>query len=538
MFRTRYDEEEKLWSGIDMPSVFNERVSLGHAILWTLQKNPAKIGQINSETKIQLTNADIRLKTIQAAQNLQKLGYGKGDVFAICARNNHYVAPIAFASLCLGCPLNTLDTSFGEPELTHMLSITRPKVVFCDADVSELIECVLEKIEIEAKIFTFIGGDGNSIPVEELFTETNDEDHFTVAEVDGENDVAFIICTSGSTGLPKGVCLSHAILLNQCSQFDNDHQDIVFTFSSLYWISGVIILISTTLNGSCRIITTEKFTPELMVAIIEEHQVTQFVSASHYLVLALGCEQFFRANWSSVRSILCGGSKLSTVVACQMLQHVKNGEIRSCYGMSEMGGVMSSGSVRELSDESNGNIIPGLQIKIIDDNGDRVGVNEVGEICTKYKYKFIGYYGNEEATRGATDSEGFLLTGDVGYFDESGNIYFVDRKKEMLKYCSSQISPIEIEQFLMKHDYIQVACVIGIPDPVAGDLPAAVIMLRENAEISTEVVEGMIADHFTDYKQLRGGVYFVDAIPLTPSGKVVRRVVKELAIELYNKRKY
>lgn len=202
MLRTRYDEENKLWSGIDLPSVFNEKVSLGYVILWSLEKNPAKIGQvnwfceffqkqnffhstffvfpkINDETNIQLTNEFIRWKTIQAAQNLQKLGFKKGDMFAICARNSHYVAPIAFASLCIGCPLNTLDTLFGEPELTHMLSITRPKVVFCDADVGELIGIVLEKLEIDAKIFTFSGQRGNSVPVEDLFTETNDEDNFT-----------------------------------------------------------------------------------------------------------------------------------------------------------------------------------------------------------------------------------------------------------------------------------------------------------------------------------------------------------------------
>lgn len=135
--------------------------------------------KINYETNVQLTNEVIRWKTIQASQNLQKLGYEKGDMFAICARNSHYVAPIAFASLCLGCPLNTLDTSFGEPELTHMLSITRPKVVFCDTDVSDLIENVLENLEIDAKIFTFSGQRGNSVPVEELFNETNDEENFT-----------------------------------------------------------------------------------------------------------------------------------------------------------------------------------------------------------------------------------------------------------------------------------------------------------------------------------------------------------------------
>lgn len=178
---------------------------------------------------------------------------------------------------------------------------------------------------------------------------------------------------------------------------------------------------------------------------------------------------------------------------------MKNGEICSCYGMSEMGGVISIGVVKQVSDESCGNLIPGMQIKIVDDNGDRLTANETGEICAKYsKYKFIGYHGNEEATKNSVDNEGFLITGDVGYFDEIGNIYFVDRKKEMIKYCGMQISPSEVEQFLLNHDSIKVACVVGLPDPIAGELPAALIILHENVEISAEEIENMVAGKFNE----------------------------------------
>lgn len=294
--------------------------------------------------------------------------------------------------------------------------------------------------------------------------------------------------------------------MNQASLFDITHEDTILTFSSLYWISGVIILISSTLNGGCRIVTTEKFTPESMLTIIEEHKVTFFVSASHYLVLSSRCEKFFQTNLSSIRKFLCAGSKLSTAVACNVLQYLKNGEICSCYGMSEIAGVISIGTVKQVSDESSGNITPGLQVKVVDDNGDRLGVNEMGEICVKYKYEFIGYYKNEEATKNSMDNEGFLLTGDVGYFDENGNLYVIDRKKEMLKYCSSQISPTEIEFFLLKHDCIKVACVVGIPDPIAGELPAALIILHENAEISAEEIEEIVAGNYSIKGLVTSGV--------------------------------
>lgn len=118
--------------------------------------------------------------TIRAALNLQSLGYEKGDIFGIIARNSHYVAPIAFASICIGCPINPLDPSFSRTELMHMLSITKPKAVFCDVDIHDLVRECLDGLQNDAKIFTFMGQTNDSIPVETLFEEltAEEEDKF------------------------------------------------------------------------------------------------------------------------------------------------------------------------------------------------------------------------------------------------------------------------------------------------------------------------------------------------------------------------
>lgn len=134
--------------------------------------------KINDETNIQLTNRFIRLKTIQAAQNLKKRGYEKGDVFTVIAKNSHYLAPIVFASVCLGCPINCLDVSFAAAEMVHMMSITQPSAVFCDADVYELVKNCLGELENGAKVYTFSGQTGDSIAVEELFVDTGNEENF------------------------------------------------------------------------------------------------------------------------------------------------------------------------------------------------------------------------------------------------------------------------------------------------------------------------------------------------------------------------
>lgn len=196
-------------------------------------------------------------------------------------------------------------------------------------------------------------------------------------------------------------------------------------------------------------------------------------------------------------------------------------------------------------------------MKIVDDDGNRCGVNVDGEICLKTTYKFIGYYNNREATEELFDKEGFLKTGDIGHFDEDGDLFIVDRKKDLLKYCNFQISPSEIDSYLIESPAIKSACVVGIPDPLVTDLPAAVVVRADGSNITEEEICNMVAgnanpstklmiahkssflfysvlDHFADYCKLRGGVYFVDSLPLTPSGKMLRRKAKEMAIEQYN----
>lgn len=233
------------------------------------------------------------------------------------------------------------------------------------------------------------------------------------------------------------------------------------------------------INGCCRLVTTESFSVEIMLEMIEEHKVTVFFSASHFLVLALKCEKFYSTDLSSLRVIISSGSKLSVETAKGISKMLENCKMLVGYGMTEMGGLISCKEVDGNYDGSLGQLINGMEIKIADENGVRLTINQTGEICAKSMFQFLEYYANEEVTRHSFDKEGFLLTGDVGYFNEANELFLVDRKKDMIKYCSSQISPTEIEGLLIRLPGIKAACVVGIPDPIVGDLPAAVIIRSE-----------------------------------------------------------
>lgn len=217
------------------------------------------------------------------------------------------------------------------------------------------------------------------------------------------------------------------------------------------------------------------------------------MSAAHALVLALNCQKFYETDLSHIRLIMCAGSKLASSVDMRISERLENGFLVQAYGMSELGGCATMGVPSKDEDESVGLLSFGIEAKIVDDDGNRLGVNETGELCLKTKFKFLGYFDNEEATHDTIDDEGFLMSGDIGYFDEAHKLYIVDRKKDMLKYCGSQLSPTELEQYIIQDPRVKAVSVVGVPHEL-GDLPAAVIVQNDNDNpISKEEVEQMVA---------------------------------------------
>lgn len=213
-------------------------------------------------------------------------------------------------------------------------------------------------------------------------------------------------------------------------------------------------------------------------------------------MLTLKSDRLPQADLSKVRAIIYSGSKLARSSALEIAKYLLNGKVVQIYGLSEMAGSVSVGLVTSENTENNsvGRLQSNIEAKIIDDDGNQLGENECGEICLKPAFAFLGYFSNEEATASSMDEDGFFKTGDSGYFDSTGELYLVDRIKDMMKYCASQISPSEIESLLIQHEDIKAVCVVGIPDSVAGDLPAAAIIRKDDeTTISQSEIEQMVA---------------------------------------------
>lgn len=272
--------------------------------------------------------------------------------------------------------------------------------------------------------------------------------------------------------------------------------DKFFCTSTLNWITGLLVLLIGTLNGATRIITTESFSPHMLLRVVENHKVTVMYCSPFYLVDVLKSQLLPKYNLSSVRHILISGWTMPLSIIEEFERFIPNGRINNGYGLTEAAAWVTIDHPKCNNSNSVGRILNGFKVKIIDDHGNRCGIDVRGEICIKDRFKFLGYYGNSSQTSGQPiDGEEFFLTGDIGHIDKDGRLYIAERKKDVICYLD-WVFPSVIEEVLLKSNDIEAACVVGVPyDPVI-EIPAAVIVRTRGSKISEhdvcKMVEGLL----------------------------------------------
>lgn len=308
-------------------------------------------------------------------------------------------------------------------------------------------------------------------------------------------------------------------------------------YSQLFWISGLLLLIVGTMVGATRLVTTADFSPDHQLRLIARHQVSFVFNAVYQMVALFKHRSIDAADLRCVRCYCVGGNKSPADVLAQMAAYFPNGELVNGIGMTEIGGLYAMAHLKQCPPASVGQLRHRVSVRVVDELGRPCGPNADGELCLRLGHMPLGYYGNAGETAQMFDADGFMFTGDVGHFDGNGNLYITGRKKELMKYCNYPITPAEIEAVLLRSPDIEAACAVGIPDAVAGELPAVAVVLRTGARLTEQHIGAMMADNLSDHYKLRGGVYFVDSLPLTASGKVMRRQTREQLIGLFHERR-
>ncbi|XP_053686050.1 probable 4-coumarate--CoA ligase 1 [Sabethes cyaneus] len=534
-----FDPETKVWSGLHQLPVYNPEASFGQILLAVLRQNPTKVTQIDGDTGREMTRGEMRIRAIRAAQNLTSLGYQQGDLVTVACANSENLAPLVIALLTIGTPFNTLAPNYGVEEMVHMLKITQPKLVFCDdTNYATVKKAVDLTVEPKPQIYVFESNSVDLNKAEDLFKETGTELMYLAPYLGNSREtLGIILCSSGTTGPVKGVSLSHAHLITIYGNAVNlANFGLVFNFSPLYWATGLFLLMHSLINGDPRLITRKPFSEDIFFDLLEKYPIRLIFTPPCYAQLALRHSRAETANWSNITIWALGGSLVSEILRGELDKKLPNGRSGNWLGNSEIGGICTD--IRKRKPYSVGQLMANISAKIVDENGNAVDNGKHGELLLKFHEKILGYYNNPEATAEAIDCEGWLRTGDIGYFDNEGFLFLTDRKKDMLKYMNYQVSPWDLEELIAKIEGVEQVCVIGLP--AAGldtELPTAVIQKAVGSSLTEEVVLKTVNDQVADYRKLRGGVFFVKDFPITPTGKVLKKEVQKNILSLLKSKK-
>ncbi|XP_050076673.1 uncharacterized protein LOC126563915 [Anopheles maculipalpis] len=533
-----YDPLTHIWTGLPTPPLYNINQSIGQLILTLLQRSdPMHVVQINADIDQgrAVTSREMYLRTVRIAEHLAQLGYGKDTpMAALASRNGEHVAPVMFACFALGIPINTLDVAFNVADFAHMLSVTRPTIVFCESNILDVVREAAGRASIDPEYVLFEDTVDGYRHVRDLLEPTGTEDSFEPSTLeDPATHLAVILCSSGTTGLSKGVSYSHAFCIaNLPSLWLMAPTDCLLAFSSLYWLSGFASLVIGTVAQATRVITREPFTSQLAIDIMEKHRVTIAFFPPYQSNLLVNEPQLAKANLSTLRLLLCGGARVSKQLYASLRSCLpSHTHIQIGYGMSESC-LISLTDGKSYRDDCVGTLYARAAARIVDDQtGQRnLPPGEPGEILLRVMVPFSGYYGNEAATNDMIGSDGWMRTGDIGYFDADGHLYVIDRKKDIIKYAGHQISPTELEALIKQLPGVLECCVVGLPGE-GTDLPAALIIRTPGMiedMVTADQVQQYVDEQVSNHKRLRGGVYFTEEMPLTPSGKIIRRKCLEL----------
>uniref|UniRef100_A0A182QAB0 AMP-dependent synthetase/ligase domain-containing protein n=1 Tax=Anopheles farauti TaxID=69004 RepID=A0A182QAB0_9DIPT len=545
---TVYDGVRRCWSGPVRTPVLNPAANLGPVLLNVLERTPGKPAQVDADHDTTMTCEELRKRAIRFATLLGTWNYRPGDVVALIGRNSANVAPVAFGCFIAGVTLSTLDPSFAVAEVEHILRLTRPRCVLSDWDALEMVRQAAGTIGLtfDRPYGVLIGPE--AVPDDCFLVETvleratpDPEDGYVPQEWgDSTQLTAAIVCSSGTTGLPKAVRISHAQLIapfQRVTQLDRD--DTIFCFSTLYWISGLQMLMTGTLNGVRRVITARRSTPALAIEMCQRYRVTLLLvtpSMASDIVRTLPPTE----RLESVRLFAIGGATVPVHLCTEIETRVLvagRGRTFVGYGTSETGNIAYQLVPRK---DSVGFLLPNITAQVVNEDGLHVGPNELGELIVRSPYPFLGYQGNTEATRAFLTADGFMRTGDIVRFDNDGFLFLHDRKREIFKYDGYQIAPATLEARISELPGVRYVVVVGMPEPNQPYNGLATALIVRDSTVSPETLtERTVIEHCDDplrHKRLQGGAFFVPELPMTASGKIQREAARRLARQLFEAR--
>ncbi|XP_045508244.1 4-coumarate--CoA ligase 1-like isoform X1 [Colias croceus] len=509
---------------IDVPS----HLHAGRFFIDSLHKYGDKVALTNGETHKSITYNGIVCDAMSVAISLTRMGVKRGETVGVCMETRVEYWPIVIGVSCTGAVINPFNIGYTADELNHVLNITKPKYLIISETAFKLHSKTFSTLPFIEKTITIGAG---KITYDDLLKNKINYADFDVVDVDGKNDTLFVLFSSGTTGLPKGVMQTHLNVISICSLKNALNTDDRTLFITPWYHTMGLLGVLRYLQTGCDMVYLPKYETNLYLQTIERYKIKQLLLAPPVLVATAKS----KANYdvSSVTFIYSGAAPLRKDTNEEAKKKFFNAKaVTQGYGMTEttLAIIRDTYELAHLAKPGGvGFVVSGCVVKVVDiETGKPLGPNEPGEIRVKGPSVMKGYIGKDISED--FDDEGFYKTGDIGYYDDDEYFFIVDRLKELIKYKGFQVPPAEIEAVLLQHPAILDAGVAGVSHP-AGELPRAFVVRQPGARVSEDDIHAFIAEKLSDPKHLRGGIRFVNEIPKNPSGKILRRKLKEMVLE-------
>ncbi len=537
-------------------------VTLGQLLDEAIEAHPDNEAIVYVDRNLRMTYREFGEVVDSLAKGLMALGVQKGEKVAVWATNVPYWVALQFATAKIGAILLTVNTNYKQAELAYLLEQSETENIFIidgyqDTDylqtmydlVPELKE--QERGKLKSKRFPdlrrvfFLGPEKHrglySMPEVMGMAAMTDDDAYKERQAQLDpHDVVNMQYTSGTTGFPKGVMLTHYNIGNNGyyigANQNFSHRDRLCLPVPLFHCFGCVLGVLAAVSHSATLVILEKFDPVQVMTSVETERCTALYGVPTMFIAILDHPLFDKFDFSSLRTGIMAGSPCPVHIMRKVIDQMHMTEITICYGLTEASPVITQTlptDDMQRRTETVGKVMPHIEMKIVDpETNETLGPGEQGELCCRGYNVMKGYYNNEEATAKAIDSDNWLHSGDLGVIDESGYLAITGRHKDMIIRGGENIYPREIEEFLFGLDGVLDVQVAGVPSRKYGEEVGAFIIKKKGSDLTEDDVRdfcrGQIAWH-----KIPKHVAFVDSYPMTASGKIQKYKLQEMSVELF-----
>lgn len=474
-----------------------------------------------------LTYGALRSQVSSFRGALLDMGLERGDRLAILCGNNRFFVVSYLAAVGAGITVVPLNPTSPPVALEAELAAVGVKAAVTGPMAKAAIEAI-DRTKIP-NLDTIIGA-GFSVDGGPDLSELLDRD--PTPWVDVRNDeIAVLIFTSGTAGSPKAAMLTHANLdvnIRQILAHDPraiTADNVVLGVTPLYHIFGLNVVLGASLANGAAVVLIERFDPLSALESIVKHGVTDVSGPPTMWASWVGLPDVPDDVLSHVRTAVSGAARLPRSVA-ESVQSRFGITIREGYGLTEASPVVTASTGTDAPFGSIGIPVPGLEVRLVDEDGVDTYIGDPGEIWVRGPNVFRGYWDDPDATSNVVDDAGWLHTGDIAIVDDSGYLSLVDRRKDLIIVSGFNVYPLEVEEVLESHEGVREATVIGVPHPHSGESVLAYVVLEPGWTLDEESLIRYSAARLARYKCPKK-IWFVDAIPQDLGGKVLRRMLRE-----------